>query len=154
MALVSILHSHGVVPTVLLPHPDQGENASVAVQINRNVSHHSSSKQYKTFLHNALFTFKLVLTKTNLVSLVFCRLVENSAVTSLSGMPSLNQVTWASGKEDIVALNSRTSSSLADSWCWKSGLIVKNSPAVGKEVVSNAKYQFRKSLDGITNKKY
>ena len=59
--------------------------------------------------------------------------MEISAVTSLSGMPSLSQVTRALGKELISALNSRTSSSSADSYSLNSGKMDINSPAVSKE---------------------
>lgn len=57
--------------------------------------------------------------------------MEISAVTSLSGTPSLSQVTRAAGKELISALNSQTSSSSADSKSPNSGWMDMNSLAVG-----------------------
>lgn len=81
----------------------------------------------------ALLSLVDLVWESHLVSLSCRRLVEISAVTSLSGMPSLSQVTRALGKELISALNSRTSSSSADSYSPNSGLMDINSLAVRKE---------------------
>lgn len=66
--------------------------------------------------------------------------MEISAVTSLSGTPSLSQVTLALGKELISALNSRTSSSSADSYSPNSGQMDINSLAVREERDEVMKY--------------
>lgn len=68
--------------------------------------------------------------EAHLVSLSCRRLVEISAVTSLSGTLSLSHVTLAVGKEVISALNSQTSSSSADSYSPNFGWMDMNSLAV------------------------
>lgn len=103
--LVSVLHLHGVVPAVLLLGSDQGQHAQVAARDNKEITERSGTSlagllMTGTAQSRACHYLEPRPSWTpHLVSLSCRRLVEISAVTSLSGTPSFSQVTRALGKE-------------------------------------------------------